>query len=215
MLIEAIREEFASESYSNNARLTVLQSLLRLKLPDESILNDTIRLIKMDKITNINQLTNVLYILAKFKCQSGDYIDFAIQRFAKEPKLEVRIACRNLWNLFALDHKSEAGLKLFADVIQKGDSSKLNELDLANSLRAFAHFQYVNFDCLEMLLKQSIRSASEMKLKSLAVVVNSFAELDVTNPTLLTITKEILLRSVDTKSEHVLKPQDLEPINCA
>ena len=114
-----------------------------------------------------------------------------------------------------LDHKSEAGLKLFADVIQKADPSKLNELDLANSLRAFAHFQYVNFDCLEMLLKQSIRNASEMKLRSLAVVVNSFAELDVINPTLLTITKEILLRSVDTKSEHVLKPQDLEPINCA
>ena len=54
MLIGAIRKEFASESYSNNARLTVLQFLLRLKLPDESILNDTIRLIKMDKITNIN-----------------------------------------------------------------------------------------------------------------------------------------------------------------
>ena len=100
-------------------------------------------------------------------------------------------------------------------MIQKADPSKLNELDLANSLRAFAHFQSVNFDCLEMLLKQSIRNASEMKLRSLAVVVNSFAELDVTNPTLLTITKEILLRSVDTKSEHVYKPQDLEPINCA
>ena len=66
-----------------------------------------------------------------------------------------------------------------------------------------------------MLLKQSIRTASDMKLKSLAVVVNSFAELDVTNPTLLTITKEILLKSVDTKSEHVLKPLDLEPMNCA
>ena len=73
-------------------------------------------------------------------------------------------------------------------------------------MRAFAHFQYVNFDCLEILLKQSIRSASEMKLRSLAVVVNSFAELDVTNPTLLTITKEILLRSVDTKSDHVSQP---------
>ena len=53
-----------------------------------------------------------------------------------------------------------------------------------------------------------------MKLRSLAVVVNSFAELDVTNPTLLSIKKEILLRSLDTKSDHVLKPQDLEPVNC-
>jgi hypothetical protein len=36
-----------------------------------------------------------------------------------------------------------------------------------------------------------------MKLRTLAVVVNSFAELDVTNPALLQITKEILLKSVD------------------
>jgi hypothetical protein len=54
MLIGAIREEFASETYSNNARVTVLQSLLRLKLADDTILNDTVRLIKMDKSTNVN-----------------------------------------------------------------------------------------------------------------------------------------------------------------
>lgn len=96
--------------------------------------------------------------------------------------------------MFALDHKSNVALKLFADVILRvGEPYKLNELDIANSLRAFAHFQYVNYDCLELLLKQTIRSASEMKLRSLAVIVNSFAELDVINPTLLGITREILL----------------------
>jgi hypothetical protein len=36
-----------------------------------------------------------------------------------------------------------------------------------------------------------------MKLRSLSVIVNSFAELEVANPTLLTVTKEILLRCVD------------------
>jgi len=58
-----------------------------------------------------------------------------------------------------------------------------------------------------MLLKQSIRTAAQMKLRSLAVIVNSFAELDVTNPTLLQITKETLLRSGDGEK--------LEPIICA
>ncbi len=77
----------------------------------------------------------------------------AIERLAKEPKLEPQIAFRNLWNLFTLDHKTEAGLKLFADVIWNSDSSKLNELVLANSLHAFALFEYVKFECLEMLLK--------------------------------------------------------------
>ena len=64
-----------------------MQSLLRLKLADEIILNDTVSLIKMDKMTNINKLTNALYVLAKFKWQSGDYIDVAIERLTKEPKL--------------------------------------------------------------------------------------------------------------------------------
>jgi hypothetical protein len=67
MLIGSIQEEFATENYSNNARVTVLQSLLRLKLADKSILNDTVRLIKNDKMSNVNQLTNALYVLAKFK----------------------------------------------------------------------------------------------------------------------------------------------------
>jgi hypothetical protein len=96
--------------------------------------------------------------------------------------------------LFALDVRNETALKMFSDVILRvGEPYKLNELDLANSLRSFAHFQYVNYDCLELLLKQTIRSAHEMKLRSLAVIVNSFSELDVVNPTLLGITKEILL----------------------
>ena len=58
----------------------------------------------------------------------------------KEPKLESKTACRNLWNLFAFDHRSEAGLKLFSETILKTDPAKLNELDLANLLRAFSHF---------------------------------------------------------------------------
>ena len=75
----------------------------------------------MDKITNVNQLTNALYVLAKFKWPKGDYIDVAIQRFLKEPKLEPKIACRNLWNLFSLDTRSDIALKLFSDVILKTD----------------------------------------------------------------------------------------------
>lgn len=54
-----------------------------------------------------------------------------------------------------------------------------------------------------------------MKLRSLAVIVNSFAELDVINPTLLGITREILLNQVDQKAEHLTSVQDLQPIDCA
>jgi len=29
----------------------------------------------------------------------------------------------------------------------------LNELDIANAIKAFAHFEYLDYDCLELLLK--------------------------------------------------------------
>ena len=44
-----------------------------------------------------------------------------------------------------------------------------------------------------------------MKLRSLAVIVNSFAELDVINPTLLGITREVLLNQIDQKAEHLTR----------
>jgi hypothetical protein len=61
--------------------------------------------------------------------------------------------------LQALDHKNESALKLFSDVIMAADVSKINEVDVANSMSAFAHFNYVNFDSIEKLLKQTIKQA--------------------------------------------------------
>ena len=219
-LLDSIRSEFATSGYSNNARLTVLQSLHKLKVYDPEILAMTAEHLKKDRFTTVSQTTNALYYLAKFKYLKGDYIDTAIEKFAREPKLDHITACRNLWNLFALDHRSDKALKLFATTILKTDATKLNELDIANALRAFAHFQYLDYECVETLLKQSIRCASEMKLHSLSVVVNSFAELEVTNPTLLAITREILLNSIDKKRDQnnmqgKHQPQELMPVDCA
>lgn len=103
---------------------------------------------------------------------------------------------------------------MFTKAILEAEGKDMNELDLANSLRALAHFQHLDYDCLEMLLKESIKQSGDMKLRSLAVVLNSFAELDVTNPTLLTITREILLRSIDYKGPGS-EVQELLPIDCA
>ena len=143
-LLSNIRSDYSSDQITNNTRLTILQALLRLKLADKEILDITAKMIAQDKFTNLNQLTNALYVLGKFKYKSSDsnkFIEQAILRLKSEPKLEIRLACRNLWNLFALDYKSQDALKLFADVILRvGEPYKLNELDIANSLRAFAHF---------------------------------------------------------------------------
>ena len=68
-------------------------------------------------------------------------------------------------------------------------------------------------------MKGSIRRAHEFDMKTLAVVVNSFAELDVTNPTLMTIAKELVLRHCDTKSDRPIEKDDnsenILPVDCA
>jgi hypothetical protein len=89
----------------------------------------------------------------------------------------------------------------------KAKPGDLNELDIANALRAFAHFKYLDYDCMEFLVKLSIQRAPQMKMLTLAVVVNSLSELEITNPTLLNITKEVLLANV--YGEHA------EPLNCS
>jgi hypothetical protein len=69
---------------------------------------------------------------------------------------------------------------------------------------------------MEFLLKLSIQRADTMKLLTLATVINSFAELEITNPTLLSITKEILLNTIDRKSNiedpmMLAKSEDIKP----
>lgn len=49
-------------------------------------------------------------------------------------------------------------------------------------------------------MKQSIRRADQFNLQSLAVITNALADLEIVNPTLLTIVKQILLNKIDKKA---------------
>jgi len=69
------------------------------------------------------------------------------------------------------------------------EPDKLHDLDIANAVRSFAHFEHVDYDCLEVLLKQTIRRADQLNMQTLAVILNSFADMDISNPTLLAISK--------------------------
>ena len=64
----------------------------------------------------------------------------SIDLILKEPRLDTYLAGRNLWNLYALDTKHEVAMQKFAEVIFASDVSKMKELDIANAIRAFAHF---------------------------------------------------------------------------
>lgn len=131
-----------------------------------------------------------------------------------------------MWNLFALDYKNEHALFKFGQTIVNSDANKLNELDIANTLRAYAHFQHVDYECIEVLLKQTIRRAQDFKLQSLAVIANSLADLDIVNPTFLEIVKQILIEKIDVKTDESIPesenmmpgkpgPKMLAPIDCA
>jgi hypothetical protein len=99
-------------------------------------------------------------MLAKFGYRSSDesYIDAAITLLASEPKLEVKLAIRNLWNLYALDYKSEKGLEVFANVmVRVGNAYPFTDLDLATALKTFAHFEYKNHDCLDLLMRKAVK----------------------------------------------------------
>ena len=62
-----------------------------------------------------------------------------------------------MWSLYALDYKSEEALAKFSQVIL--DSESIHELDVANAVRAFAHFEHMDFATLEKLIKQTIMNA--------------------------------------------------------
>lgn len=137
--------------------------------------------------------------------------------------MPIGLSCRNLWNLYALDYKSEAALQQFSDVIMATKPDALNEIDVAHSLRAFAHFKFKRYECIESILKLSIRKADIYKVQTLADVIHSLAELDIINPTLLEITKQVLLRKLDHKAvgpygEPIVTDQDsidLKPFETA
>lgn len=107
-----------------------------------------------------------------------------------------------MWNFVALEYKSEKALKFFTQyILERPDL--LNELDVANCLTAYAHFEYLDYDILEILLKQAIRTAAEMKIFSLSTINYAFSRMDITNATLIDITKQILERNLFGDSDRL------------
>lgn len=70
----------------------------------------------------------------------------------------------------------------------------LNEIDVANAIRAFAYFNHVDFKTMESLIKVTIKNCSEYKLQSLAVISNSMAQLGIQNKTFFEIVKTVLIK---------------------
>ena len=146
----------------------------------------------------------------------------ALSVILKEPKITSYTAARNLWNLFAIDYFDKQAMERFSQVLLDCEPEKLHHLDIANALRSFAHFHYLDYDCLEVLIKETIKRAEKFEMQTLAVILNSLAALDISNPTLLTICKHILLQKIDAKATLAdgeplitVERPTLKPIDCA
>lgn len=72
--------------------------------------------------------------------------------------LPVPLVCRNLWNFYGLNVFDKELFDKFGDIIAKY-ADKLNERDVSNALKSFAHFKYVNYPALEGLIKTVIKDA--------------------------------------------------------
>ena len=91
-----------------------------MKFKDEEMLELFAQRIIEGKFKQINHLTNILHFFAKMKWQNknGDeYIGAALKIMLKEPKLKAYTACRNLWNLYALDYYDKPAMERFSRVI--------------------------------------------------------------------------------------------------
>lgn len=68
-----------------------------------------------------------------------------------------------MWNLQALNYFDKELFDKFSAIVAV-NYDKLNELDVANALSSFAFFDYLNYDCLEGIIRTVIRDAKTYKL---------------------------------------------------
>jgi hypothetical protein len=107
------------------------------------------------------------------------------------------MVCRNLWNLQALDHYDGPLFDKFSQIIIK-NHDKMEELDVANTFSAFSHFMTkLNkpaHECLESLIRITIRNAKDYNTQTLAVITKSLADMDINNQAVFTIIKNLLMQ---------------------
>ena len=85
----------------------------KAKHRDEQILENVGQMIKDNKITKVNSLTNILYIFARFNYRDEEVLLKACEIMNKEfadgnwDSFTIKLVCRNFWNLFELNHYDE------------------------------------------------------------------------------------------------------------
>jgi hypothetical protein len=159
--MDSLREDVKTPSCNNYQRTAILKSLFNMKYRDEVMLQNICKYLYEQDFKawpDVNTLTRMLYFIAKFKffpdlpkherndspyynpffCSVTDYL-------LSEPTISVDSAARNLWNMYALNHYNQHLFDKLGKVLSD-NYKEVSELDVANALRAFAHFKHMDTD---------------------------------------------------------------------
>lgn len=141
-MLKDIGDNFDGKDYTPVGRVAIVMALVHLKIKDPVILSKTAIMLKHKHFKNLNQLTNLLYAFAKLGYKHTDelWLTGSVDMILAEPAIDKYLACRNLWNLQALDYRSEAAIKKFCETIVASDASQLSEVDISNALQSLAYF---------------------------------------------------------------------------
>jgi hypothetical protein len=74
-----------------------------------------------------------------------------------------------MWNLWAMGYKSEEMMTHASKFIVKGHQN-LTESEVVDCLKTYAHFNFLDLDARDALVKNSLRNSQNYSFKSMAEI---------------------------------------------
>ena len=93
------------------------------------ILGETVNLIMADAITNVEMITQILFVMARYRYTPGEasskhennpdklFLDKISEVVMAEPKIRLQTSVRMLWNLYALDYNNKDLVKKLSEAV--------------------------------------------------------------------------------------------------
>ena len=140
MLLSGLREDMEDPVTPQMHKLQLIQTLFQLEHYDYELISQAANMVKQRKIRKMEHLTDILSYLAKFRHQDDiGFLDEAIEIICAEPKLDMRLASKNMFNLLAFDYRSDEALDKFAETVNRvGNAYEFHISDLAVALKCFS-----------------------------------------------------------------------------
>jgi hypothetical protein len=196
-------------------RMMVLSHMVDAGISSKRLLGATVNLILDGKITHIESITQVLYVMARLRYQPGadeldeGFMGIVAKMYVDEPgRLSLGVSNKLLWSLYAIGYKNTPLLEKISDTLVFSHTN-LEMTDVVSAMKAFAYFDYLNLPARDSMVKQAIRNSQQYDFKSLASVCESLRILGYENKTLLNVVRRLLLTFEDKgELSHLVKTTD-------